>query len=42
MGDIDLIVVTDAEHVLGIGDWGVGGIEVSIGKLAIYTAAAGI
>jgi len=41
-GDIDLIVATDAEHVLGIGDWGVGGIEVSIGKLAIYTAAAGI
>ena len=37
--NIDLIVATDAEHVLGIGDWGVGGIEVSIGKLAIYTAA---
>jgi len=41
-GDIDLIVATDAEHVLGVGDWGVGGIEVSIGKLAIYTAAGGI
>ena len=41
-GDIDLILATDAEQVLGIGDWGVGGIEVSIGKLAIYTAAAGI
>lgn len=41
-GDIDLIVATDAEQVLGIGDWGVGGIEVSIGKLAIYTAAGGI
>jgi malate dehydrogenase (oxaloacetate-decarboxylating) len=41
-GDIDLILATDAEHVPGIGDWGVGGIEVSIGKLAIYTAAAGI
>jgi len=41
-GDIDLILATDAEHVLGIGDWGVGGIEVSIGKLAIYTAAGGI
>jgi malate dehydrogenase (oxaloacetate-decarboxylating) len=40
--DIDLILATDAEQVLGIGDWGVGGIEVSIGKLAIYTAAAGI
>jgi malate dehydrogenase (oxaloacetate-decarboxylating) len=41
-GDIDLILATDAEKILGIGDWGVGGIEVSIGKLAIYTAAAGI
>ncbi len=41
-GDIDLILATDAEKILGIGDWGVGGIEVSIGKLAIYTAAGGI
>jgi malate dehydrogenase (oxaloacetate-decarboxylating) len=41
-GDIDLILATDAEHILGIGDWGIGGIEVSIGKLAIYTAAGGI
>jgi malate dehydrogenase (oxaloacetate-decarboxylating) len=41
-GDIDLVLATDAEQVLGIGDWGVGGIEVSIGKLAIYTAAGGI
>ena len=41
-GDIDLILATDAEQVLGIGDWGVGGIEVSIGKLAIYTGAGGI
>ena len=41
-GDVDMILATDAEHVLGIGDWGVGGIEVSIGKLAIYTAAGGI
>jgi len=40
--DIDLILATDAEKILGIGDWGVGGIEVSIGKLAIYTAAGGI
>jgi malate dehydrogenase (oxaloacetate-decarboxylating) len=40
--DIDLILATDAERVLGIGDWGVGGIEVSISKLAIYTAAGGI
>jgi malate dehydrogenase (oxaloacetate-decarboxylating) len=41
-GDIDLILATDAEQIYGIGDWGVGGIEVSIGKLAIYTAAGGI
>ena len=41
-GDIDLIIATDAEQILGLGDWGVGGIEVSIGKLAIYTAAGGI
>jgi len=41
-GEIDLILATDAEQILGVGDWGVGGIEVSIGKLAIYTAAGGI
>jgi malate dehydrogenase (oxaloacetate-decarboxylating) len=41
-GDIDLVIATDAEQILGIGDWGVGGIEVPIGKLAIYTAAGGI
>lgn len=40
--DVDLILATDAEQILGIGDWGVGGIEVSIGKLAIYTAAGGV
>jgi malate dehydrogenase (oxaloacetate-decarboxylating) len=40
--DVDLIVATDSEGILGIGDWGVGGIEISIGKLAVYTAAAGI
>jgi malate dehydrogenase (oxaloacetate-decarboxylating) len=40
--DIDLILATDAEQILGIGDWGVGGIEISIGKLAVYTAAGGI
>jgi malate dehydrogenase (oxaloacetate-decarboxylating) len=40
--DIDLIVATDAEQILGIGDWGVGGIAISVGKLAVYTAAAGI
>ncbi len=41
-GDIDLILATDAERIVGVGDWGIGGIEVSIGKLAIYTAAGGI
>jgi malate dehydrogenase (oxaloacetate-decarboxylating) len=41
-GEIDLVLATDAEQILGIGDWGVGGIEVSIGKLSIYTAAGGI
>jgi malate dehydrogenase (oxaloacetate-decarboxylating) len=40
--DVDLILATDAEQILGLGDWGIGGIEVSIGKLAIYTAAGGI
>jgi malate dehydrogenase (oxaloacetate-decarboxylating) len=41
-GDIDLILATDAEQIFGIGDWGVGGIEIAIGKLAIHTAAGGI
>ena len=40
--DVDLIVATDAEGILGIGDWGVGGIEIAIGKLAVYIAAAGL
>ncbi len=40
--DLDLILATDAEQILGVGDWGVGGIEVAIGKLAICTAAGGI
>lgn len=40
--DVDLLVATDSEGILGIGDQGVGGIEIAIGKLAVYTAAAGI
>lgn len=40
--DVDLIVASDAEEILGIGDWGVNGADISVGKLAVYTAAAGI
>jgi NADP-dependent malic enzyme len=40
--EIRLIVVTDAEEILGIGDWGTNGVDISVGKLMVYTAAAGI
>lgn len=40
--DIQLIVVTDAGAILGIGDWATNGVDISVGKLMVYTAAAGI
>jgi malic enzyme len=40
--EVDLIVATDSEGLLGIGDWGVGGIAIAVGKLALYVAAAGL
>ena len=40
--DIKLIVVSDAEAILGIGDWGTQGVDISVGKLMVYTAASGI
>ena len=40
--NVDLILATDAEQIFGIGDWGVGGIEIAIRKLAVYTAAGGL
>lgn len=39
---IDMIVITDGEGVLGIGDWGVNGVKIAVGKLAVYTVAAGL
>ncbi|CAH1857190.1 malolactic enzyme [Convivina intestini] len=40
--DIQLIVVTDSEGILGIGDWGTNGVDIAVGKLMVYTAAAGV
>jgi malate dehydrogenase (oxaloacetate-decarboxylating) len=40
--DVDIIACSDAEEILGIGDWGVAGVDIVIGKLAVYTAAAGV
>ena len=42
LDNIDLMVITDGEGVLGIGDWGIEGVMISVGKLAVYTAAGGM
>lgn len=41
-GPVDLVLVTDSEGILGIGDQGVGGIQICLGKLAVYTLCAGL
>ena len=40
--DVDLIIISDGEGVLGIGDWGVGGIDICVGKLMVYTLCGGV
>jgi malate dehydrogenase (oxaloacetate-decarboxylating) len=40
--DLDLIIITDGEGVLGIGDWGIGGMDICVGKLMVYTLCGGI
>lgn len=40
--EVDLVIVTDSEGILGIGDQGVGGVQICLGKKSLYTAAAGV
>lgn len=40
--DVDMLIVTDSEGILGIGDQGVGGIQICLGKKSLYTAAGGV